>query len=898
MKFFLFDTKNIDFVIIRKCACLALGGMMSYSVPSTAQTVVPVGSNPMIVTPHSQNIGSKERTLCYDIMANIDYTVASDQEWATVRKAKNGNVYVHLSPNYSNESRTATLSFANADKGISTTLSITQERDNSVEELPSDIYISPSSATDNSHTASGSDGDITYSYDGDTGTLYHSDYAGGVSEDNPVILTYNFENVDCIDYINYIPRSSGSNGNFGEVTISYKLEGDTDYTEYTTYDWEMSSDMKTVVFKDGLKNPVSVRFTVKSGYAGFASCAEMQFYAKNTEGESDFDIFADDVYSSLKEGVTQNDIDKLETEFVKSLATQMLNGTYRTDYRVATYPCLLSVQSLADSWNCPDKYYDQTPGVTGISFAPGKHAVIVSGLPDDKTATLKLVAWYNGIIGDNFDGGNPQETDFTLRNGMNIIDYEPETNCTFADGGYKSDYDALAYIDYHADENPDSFPDIKVHFANATINGYLSPDKTNEEMHELTAKAKNWCMDVVGKKVHSVWSSQGLHDYCKSTTGDIGYRQYINVIDSIVEWEHYLLGFEKYNHIPENRTFAYVNYTYYMFQGGRGVSFHYSQESRVLNCNTLVNNDDDAIWGLSHEWGHQHQMHPYFCWKGMNEVTNNMNSYYNIMRMGYRTSDKISAWPSARKHFVEDDISDLTTSSSSRGLAYRKASNVNWNDDYYNMCLAMQDSTITTQSDNVLHGASILEGGSGIETLCPFIMLYVYFTRNGLSDFAPDWYEALRQTDQEGGSVIEKSDGYDKYELVAAAQNSNKNDALSKLAEKFPESVWNTYITTSHCSQTDNTMPFVLNYIRKVSRLSGYNLFPYFERWGFLRQIALYISDYGDGWQIFPKAAYDEFKADMDALVADGTLKEMPDGMVEDISNSEDLFMDQPEFPN
>ena len=93
-------------------------------------------------------------------------------------------------------------------------------------------------------------------------------------------------------------------------------------------------------------------------------------------------------------------------------------------------------------------------------------------------------------------------------------------------------------------------------------------------------------------------------------------------------------------------------------------------------------------------------------------------------------------------------------------------------------------------------------------------------------------------------------------------------------------------------------MPYILNYIRKVSRLTGYNLFPYFEKWCFLRNTALYIGDYGDGWQIFTKAAYDEFKADMDALVTSGELKEMPEGMVEEISNAANYFQAKPSFPN
>lgn len=89
----------------------------------------------------------------------------------------------------------------------------------------------------------------------------------------------------------------------------------------------------------------------------------------------------------------------------------------------------------------------------------------------------------------------------------------------------------------------------------------------------------------------------------------------------------------------------------------------------------------------------------------------------------------------------------------------------------------------------------------------------------------------------------------------------------------YPNSIWTKYITAGHTSRNTNSMPFVLNYIRKASRLSGYNLFPFFERWGFLRQVAMYIGDYGNGWCVFPKAAYDEFKADMDELVAKAFLR-------------------------
>ena len=57
---------------------------------------------------------------------------------------------------------------------------------------------------------------------------------------------------------------------------------------------------------------------------------------------------------------------------------------------------------------------------------------------------------------------------------------------------------------------------------------------------------------------------------------------------------------------------------------------------------------------------------------------------------------------------------------------------------------------------NLVKGLSIYEVGVG-ETLCPYIMLNNYFTVvKNMPDFTPDMYEALRQTDKDGGSNIEK----------------------------------------------------------------------------------------------------------------------------------------------
>ena len=228
---------------------------------------------------------------------------------------------------------------------------------------------------------------------------------------------------------------------------------------------------------------------------------------------------------------------------------------------------------------------------------------------------------------------------------------------------------------------------------------------------------------------------------------------------------------------------------------------------------------------------------------------------------------------------------------------------MSWCSDFYDLCKEMEDDVIYALNDSVTRAVGVGDVSTNY-VLCPFLMLYIYFGENGLPDLVPDWYQALRLTDRTDdsgniiGSDVEKQDGVDKYELLAAAQNDNSESALTAFRQKYPNSVWTTggYITTSKCSYTDNSIPFVLNFIRKVSRLTGYNLFPYFEYWGFLRIVATYDTD--EGWHLLTPTAYDEFKDDMQALVDDGNLQEMDDDLIHTISYTSAVFKTAPDFPN
>ena len=381
-------------------ACVALAAGTAYQ-PLMAQVKLSSEAFPVIVAPHSQSVSYSERTLCYDITSNVDYTVTSDADWVSVRKADNGVVYVHVQYNKLGEERTAHVVFANEDSKLNETLTITQSRNESFKELPKDIQVSVASATANT-TNSGYG--IEKTYDNNESTFWHSQWQPSnfvVSGTNPAILTYNFNKVDHIDYIEYVTRQDGnSNGNFGKVEVYAKCGSETTYTLITTVDLGNSGG-PIALGTTGLDNVKSIQLKVLSAANNNASCAEMRFMKYNSEAVDYNALFTDNSMSALKEGVTKEQIQTIKYDFIRDLALGLLDKSYDKNYRVGEYTAKLSYVTQSNIWNAPGKYYDQRQGVTGINITKGQHAIAVSGLPEGKSVPMIVTAWYVGKDGSN-----------------------------------------------------------------------------------------------------------------------------------------------------------------------------------------------------------------------------------------------------------------------------------------------------------------------------------------------------------------------------------------------------------------------------------------------------------------------------------------------------------------
>lgn len=915
-------------------AACASGLQAQVNLPATPVGMVVYGSSDIYV----DEAGATQMEI--PTYSRYDYAVSAS-DWVKPEIADDKLVLV-IDANPNSGARNCTLSLRTAQGGV-TEFTVTQagvDFATSAAEMNNLTKVKPVRVTANvSQPGQGPNLTIDDNYY----TMWHSPYAG-FNPANPEewpVLTYYFDEAGVdLASIRYIPRQSGSNGCFGLVRVMLGTpvaEGSSEYTwtdmYATTVNMKERNAASVLNIPDNKQRGIkAIRFEIQTGGneqsrdLDFASCAEMEFFAV-PEGDidytADYALFTDPVLSALKPGTTAADVEKMKSPFLKKLADMMLRGEYTSEGRVSTHETLWDVETLSERWNAPGKFYDRTQGVTGVMLTQGRFVVVVDGLTDQCPSTeLKVTGWTVP------EGQTVVEESFPLTNGINVIERTSEWNGLAYVGNYNTE----------ALENGTA-QDITVHIIGAPVNGYISNLKTNAENEETLRNAVYTCIDCVGSRVHSVWEVDALLTY---TSGQ--YVRYLNVLDQLIIWEHRLLGLEKYKMVPNNKTLAYVNYNYYMYQGGKGVTFKYDCQSRVCSPDVLMTRDDDAIWGLSHEWGHQHQLTPYFRWSGMAEVTNNMFSAYNVLHMGYNVNasnyrgrfpkDK---WLKHARAIFLDDKYDRTVTEPDPESGETKTANTDGivmacrpdaakaakEGRAFWWCKELKDFAQnqpmmpTLRSDNPNTAVNAIEaysGDNGELILAPYAALMFYFSEpqtdrlpeDNLPDLWPDLFEALRQTDNPNGSSVEKQYGIDKYELLASIHNGNRTtdptiNKAQQFRQLFPQSVWTThnYFPTNEVLQwQQNSAPFILNVIRKASLLTRYNLFTYFERWGAISVCAIEQGDYGIQHYIMTQEMFDEFKADMTALEEQGLVRPLPDQLRDNIARAAFPTYSTPNIPN
>ena len=279
-----------------------------------------------------------------EITSNIDYDIIIPEtvDWITekpVEKTRSEMIAksftFDIPWNTFSEDRSADLFIKHIDGDLEKKITIIQGGQEGYDggnttEIEGDYKILISGAN---ASASQSGENITRTFDDNFNTLWHSPYNRN-PDLFPITIEYYFKDVDYIDYFIYYPRSSGENGLFKETEIWVASGDDTVPIKIMDFDFEGKSSPTKIIFEEPVFDPKTIRIVIKSGVEDFASCAEMAFYQINPYKYDPLDIFSDETCSELKQGITLDDIYKIEKDLYKNIAFHLYNGTYPSEFRI------------------------------------------------------------------------------------------------------------------------------------------------------------------------------------------------------------------------------------------------------------------------------------------------------------------------------------------------------------------------------------------------------------------------------------------------------------------------------------------------------------------------------------------------------------------------------------
>ncbi|MGL4993746.1 MAG: M60 family metallopeptidase [Bacteroidales bacterium] len=398
--------------------------------------------------------------------------------------------------------------------------------------------------------------------------------------------------------------------------------------------------------------------------------------------ESDLKFFQDPTCSKLKKGVKLSDLDQFQSSHLKSVAQQMLDGSFDPTYRIADYQAYASPNELARTIKLGNGF-SRYENITGMYLEEGENIVLV-GETKGKEISLLIPNWMRkpaeGIEPTKDPNGWGLHCEkSTLKPGINIVTVKQAGN---------------AYISYF-DDNASKAPKIKVHFVTGKVNGYFDIAKhSNEDWDKLLENAVSPIMDARGKHIQVAYPVDYFKEFTQSRGVDL-----INNYDKMMNLQYTLMGLVKYKKVPQNRLLARVNFNYYMFRDGDGVAYLGNKSTMRMVAHPDVVIKGDPCWGFSHEVGHALQMRPQITWGGMTEVSNNIFSLYTTTSLGNESRLKAQKnYESARKNIIE-----------------------------------------STEKRSYLDGTDVFD------RLVPFWQLHLYFSKNGKPDFYADVMEMMRR---------------------------------------------------------------------------------------------------------------------------------------------------------
>lgn len=592
------------------------------SIPNLTQTIAAEGGEVEIV-----------------VTTNVDYKVsAPGVDWIKeIAGAKSSRGFVDYTHKYEVEknpnfgSRSSSITFSDNRKEVNDNEKaepvVLEMKQEALSGKPSDVEVEGDfklnvTGGQANQEQSGTNNEFKYSYDGKMDTHYHSPW--GANTKWPVILEYNFDGSKGLDYIIY--HSRNGNGNFGQFKLYVATKENGNYEFVSEHDLKGAGGSTRIDLTSTVQNVTKVKFEVLSGSGDgtgnyYASCAEMEFYQKNTEKTLDkqlLTVFTDLTCSELKAGVSDDAINALPPYFGKLAVAIRDNGysDYEKEFRIQEY----KPYSVEADWaqTLMVKRYSSLDNPTGITVKQGDEIILLVGDTYGNKLSVRNVGEETTTFGE--DKEYPQTeaigTEYFLQEGVNKITV---------------DKTGMLFIIYQTDLSSLNAKPIKVHIPLdcGKVNGYWCKEKhqTNDKFTELIDKSDYKYFCVRGNNIIFFFHRDKMKT---AVNGNI--VSAIDLWDDIVGWQHELMGLEDIRPTRwNNHLFAISPEGSYMWASDYRVAFVYTYLNNILVKDNVIAAKDNA-WGPAHEIGHIHQKT--INWPSCSESSNNLFSNYILYKLG------------------------------------------------------------------------------------------------------------------------------------------------------------------------------------------------------------------------------------------------------------------------
>ena len=447
---------------------------------------------------------------------------------------------------------------------------------------------------------------IQMSYDGDYNTYFQS--IEGVDVTKTFRIVYTLEEGHTLNRILLTPRADNSLGVFSKFEIEVSTTGmPASFIKVASIEREEGDQSPlNLILDTPIKEAKFVRFLIQPGYQNRISCAEMEFFEESKNKFDYTSIFSDALCSRLKPRISSHEIKNMPEGPVRETAEQLLKGTYKSNYRLATYrpyqdPTIMATQNRT-------KKYSLRDNPTGIYATPGEKLFVAL---DDVYEGADI-----SILVQDLNGGYANSKTYHLKKGLNEI--------TTSIGG-------LIYVLNHVEDNIPLLSSndtqrkiaeksVKVHFIGGKVNGYYDSQKnTIADWTNIINNAPYQDIDVLGKYAHITWKVADFRSY--NTNIESVLKKY----DRLVYLEQEFLGLVKYNKMYNNRMHFAIDYKTNSPNASNFRTVYLPSYAEVF-CDP--DRFEARLWGPSHEVGHCNQINPGFKWIGMTEVSNNLLALY------------------------------------------------------------------------------------------------------------------------------------------------------------------------------------------------------------------------------------------------------------------------------